>query len=555
MEETKMSNFIQDIIDEDLKNGVVTKIHTRFPPEPNGYLHIGHAKAICVDFMLAEQNGGLCNLRFDDTNPSKEDTEYVDSIQEDIKWLGFDWGDRLYYASDYFDRFYEAAVKLIKDGKAYVDNLNAEQMREYRGTLTTPGKESPNRNRPVEENLDLFARMKKGEFAEGEYVLRAKIDMASPNMNMRDPVIYRIIHTGHYRAGEDWCIYPMYDFAHPLEDAFENITHSCCSLEFEDHRPLYDWVVENVGFENPPHQYEFARLNITYTVMSKRKLRELVDLGIVNGWDDPRMPTLSGLRRRGYTPSSIREFCKLVGVAKANSIVDYAVLEHCIRDELNKSGMRAMAIVDPLKITIENYPDGQVEYCEVTNNPECPEMGTRKVPFTKELYIERSDFEEVPPPKYFRLTPEREVRLMGAYFIKCKEIIKNDDGSIKELICIYDPATQGGNAPDGRKVKGTIHWVSATECVDAQINLYDQLFKAIDPDDYPEGEDYKYNLNENSIIVKQGKIEKNLADVKPGDRFQFVRNGYFVADKDSTPDKIVFNRITTLKDTWAKLNN
>lgn len=555
MEESKMSNFIQDVIDEDLASGRVKKVHTRFPPEPNGCLHIGHAKAICIDFMLAGQNNGLCNLRFDDTNPTKEDTEFVDSIQRDIKWLGFDWGDRLYYASDYFEQIYEYAVDLIKKGKAFVDDLTADEMREYRGTLTMPGKESPYRNRSVEENLELFAQMREGKFADGEKVLRAKIDMASPNQNMRDPVLYRILRKEHYRTGDKWCIYPMYDFAHPLEDAIEGITHSCCSLEFEDHRPLYDWVIENVGFENPPHQYEFARLNLTYTVMSKRKLSELVEKNYVSGWDDPRLPTLAGLRRRGYTSSSVKEFIKAVGVAKSNSVVDFALLEHCIRDEMNESAKRVMAVLEPVKVIIENYPEGQIEYREVSNNPQNPEMGTRKVAFSRELYIERSDFMEEPPAKYFRLSPGKEVRLMGAYFIKCNEVIKDKNGEIIELRCTYDPETGDGKAPDGRKVKGTIHWVRVDDAIDAKVHLYDQLFDVEDPDDYPEDEDYKVNLSENSITVLKGcKIEKSIVDAKPEDRFQFVRMGYFCFDENSKPEAMVFNRTVTLKDTWAKIN-
>jgi len=429
-ESARISNFIQDIIEDDLKSGKVQKIHTRFPPEPNGYLHIGHAKAICINFGMAEKYNGLCNLRFDDTNPSKEDTEYVESIIEDVRWLGFDWGDRLYYASDYYHQFYQYAVKLIEKGLAYVDDLSADEIREYRGTLTQPGKESPYRNRSVAENLDLFERMKNGEFENGEKVLRAKIDMASPNMNMRDPVLYRILKTPHHRTGNEWCIYPMYDYAHPLEDAIENITHSLCSLEFEDHRPLYDWVIENVGFENPPHQYEFDRLNLTYTMMSKRKLLELVQKGYVDGWDDPRMPTLSGLRRRGYTPSSIRRFCEMIGVAKTYSVVDYGILEHCIREELNKNAQRVMAVLNPLKVIIDNYPEGMTEEMDVENNPEVPESGTRKVPFSRELYIERDDFNENPPSKYFRLKPGGEVRLKNAYFIRCESVIKNDNGDI-----------------------------------------------------------------------------------------------------------------------------
>lgn len=550
-EPVKSSNFIQEIIEQDLRSGKVKKIHTRFPPEPNGYLHIGHAKAICIDFGMAEKYNGLCNLRFDDTNPSKEDTEYVDSIIEDVKWLGFDWDDRLFYASDYYQKFFDYALVLIKKGLAYVDDLSADEIREYRGTLTQPGKESPFRNRSVEENLDLFLRMKNGEFNDGEKVLRAKIDMASPNMNMRDPVIYRILKTSHHRTGDDWCIYPMYDFAHPLEDAIENITHSLCSLEFEDHRPLYDWFLEMLDIENPPHQFEFARLNLTYTVMSKRKLLKLVNDKIVDGWDDPRMPTLSGLRRRGYTPEAIRKFCDIIGVAKTYSVVDYGLLEYCIREDLNKKAQRVMAILNPLKVIIDNYPDDMIEEMDVENNPEIPDGGTRKVPFSKEIYIERDDFCEDPPKKYFRLKPDGEVRLKNAYFIKCERVVKNEDGEIVELHCTYDPESRGGNSPDGRKVKGTIQWVSAPHAIDAEVRLYDQLFTKENPE---EGELYE-NLNPDSLkILTNCKLEPSLKDAKPGSSFQFIRTGYFCVDsKESKDGRLVFNRTVSLKDTWAKI--
>jgi glutaminyl-tRNA synthetase len=556
MDETsKVSNFIQDIIEEDLRTGKVNKVHTRFPPEPNGYLHIGHAKAICIDFGMAEKYNGLCNLRFDDTNPTKEDIEYVDSIIEDIKWLGFDWEDRLYYASDYYDQFYDYAVTLVKKGLAYVDDLTAEEIREYRGTLTEPGKDSPYRNRSIEENLDLFERMKNGEFDNGERVLRAKIDMASPNMNMRDPVIYRILKAPHHRTGDKWCIYPMYDFAHPLEDAIENITHSLCSLEFEDHRPLYDWFLEKLEIENPPRQFEFARLNLTYTMMSKRKLRNLVENNIVDSWDDPRMPTLSGLRRRGFTPASIRNFCDLIGVSKTYSVVDYAFLEHCIREDLNKKALRVMAILDPLKVIIDNYPEDLTEEMDVENNPEAPETGTRKVPFSRELYIERDDFQENPPKKYFRLKPGAEVRLKNAYIVKCESFVKDDDGNIIEVHCTYDPESRGGSAPDGRKVRGTIQWVSARHAEDAEVRLYDHLFTKENPDDVSEDGDYMENINPDSLIVlKNCKLEPSLKGAKPGEAFQFIRTGYFCVDsKEYKRGNLVFNRTVSLKDTWAKI--
>jgi glutaminyl-tRNA synthetase len=555
--DNKVSNFIQDIIEQDLESGKVKKIHTRFPPEPNGYLHIGHAKAICINFGMAEKYNGLCNLRFDDTNPSKEDIEYVESIMEDVKWLGFDWEDRLYFASDYYRQFYEYAIVLIKKGLAYVDDLSADEIREYRGTLTDPGKESPWRNRTVEENLDLFERMKNGEFENGEKVLRAKIDMSSPNMNMRDPVIYRILKTSHHRTGNEWCIYPMYDYAHPLEDAIENITHSLCSLEFEDHRPLYDWFLEKLDIENPPHQYEFARLNLSYTVMSKRKLLQLVQKEIVDGWDDPRMPTLSGFRRRGYTPESIRRFCEIIGVAKTYSVIDYGLLEHCIREDLNKCAQRVMAVLNPLKVVIDNYPENETEEMDVENNPENPDSGTRKVPFSRVVYIERDDFEENPPKKYFRLKPGGEVRLKNAYIIKCNSLVKDENGQVIEVHCTYDPLSRGGSAPDGRKVRGTIQWVSAQHAVDAEVRLYSHLFLKEDPEDVPEGEDWTSNINPESLVVLSGcKVEPSLADAKPGDKFQFMRIGYFCADsKYSAKEKPVFNRTVSLKDSWAKIMN
>ena len=545
------SNFIHDFITEDIESGRFGKdsIKTRFPPEPNGYLHIGHAKAICIDFITAEKFNGRCNLRYDDTNPIKESVEYAESMQEDISWLGFKW-DGLYYASDYFDTIYDCAVKLIKKGLAYVCDLSAEETRHYRGTLTEPGKDSPYRNRSVEENLKLLERMKSGEFAEGTCVLRAKIDMASPNINMRDPVLYRIMKVNHYRIGDKWNIYPMYDYAHPIEDIIESISHSLCSLEYEDHRPLYDWVVNNVDLGNKPRQIEFARLNLSYTIMSKRNLLQLVNDGVVSGWDDPRMPTLSGLRRRGYTPLSIRTFCDKIGVAKTNSIVDHALLEHCIREDLNANAPRFMAVLRPLKIIIDNYPEDRVEWFEAENNPENPETGSRSIPFSRELYIEQEDFMENPPGKFFRLAPGKEVRLKNAYFIKCESIVKDEAGSIIELHCTYDPETRGGNAPDGRKVKGTLHWVSAAQAIDAEIRMYDELFSVPNPS---EADDFRTTINQNSLeVLKDCKLEPNLAGVKPGDRFQFLRMGYFCADKDSSKGKLVFNRTVSLKDTWAK---
>ena len=539
-------NFIHNYIQEDLK-GELNKINTRFPPEPNGYLHIGHAKSICLNFGLAKLYGGKCNLRFDDTNPTKEDVEYVESIQEDVKWLGFDWEDRLYYASSYFDKYYEVAVKLIKEGKAFVCELTAEEMREYRGTLSTPGKESPYRNRSVEENLDLFERMKAGEFPDGSKTLRAKIDMASPNINMRDPVIYRISHSTHHTTGDKWCIYPMYDFAHPLEDAIEGITHSICTMEFEDHRPLYDWVVREAGYTvNPPRQIEFARLGMTNTVMSKRKLRALVENGLVDGWDDPRMPTISGLRRRGYTPESIRDFCERIGVSKANSMVDSGLLDYCIRDDLKAKAKVVMAVLDPLKLVITNYPEGQAEMIEVENNPENPELGTREVPFTREVYIEREDFMEEPVKKFFRLAPGKEVRLKGAYFVTCTDFVKDENGVVTEVHCTYDPETRGGNAPDGRKVKGTLHWVSATENVPATARLYDHMML-----DNPEDPNGEMIMNPTSLEVKECFVEPSVKDAQKGERFQFMRNGYYIVDtKDTTEEHLVFNRIVPLKSSF-----
>lgn len=545
-----MSNFIHDIIDEDLAEGRVEKIHTRFPPEPNGYLHIGSAKAIWINAGTAQKYGGLFNLRFDDTNPVREDDEYVKSIEEDLRWLGAEPTGGIYYGSDYFDKCYEFAIKLIKEGKAYVDDLSADEMREYRGTLTEPGKESPYRNRSVEENLDLFERMKNGEFPDGSHTLRAKIDMASPNMNLRDPAIYRIVHAHHHRQGDKWCIYPLYDYAHPIQDALEGITHSLCSIEFENHRPLYDWVINNVGFEHKPHQYEFARLNVTHTVMSKRYLRELVETKKVDGWDDPRMPTISGLRRRGYTPSAINEFVKKAGVAKAYSIVDIGLLEHCIRDELNTNAQRRVAVLRPIKVVITNYPEDKEEYFELPNIPKNDEAGVRKVPFTRELYIDADDFAEVPPLKFFRMKPDGEVRLMGAYIVKCNEVIKDSEGNVVELHCTADLETGNGNPVDGRKIKGTIHWVSAKYAIDATVRLYDYLFTLENVNDVPEGTNYLDYLNPNSLTELTGcKLEPALADAKVGDKFQFVRTGYFCKD---SKDEGVFNQIVGLKDSWAK---
>ena len=550
MDTENVSNFIHDIIDRDLAEGRVTKVHTRFPPEPNGYLHIGSAKAIWINSGTAQKYNGLFNLRFDDTNPVREDDEYVKSIEEDLRWLGAEPTGGIYYGSDYFDKCYEYAVKLIKDGKAYVDDLTADEMREYRGTLTEPGKESPWRNRSVEENLDLFERMKNGEFPDGSHTLRAKIDMASPNMNMRDPAIYRIVHAHHHRQGDKWCIYPLYDFAHPIQDALESITHSLCSIEFENHRPLYDWVVDNIGFEHKPHQYEFGRLNVTHTVMSKRYLRELVETKKVDGWDDPRMPTICGLRRRGYTPSAINEFVKKAGVAKAYSIVDIGLLEHCIRDELNTAAQRRVAVLHPVKVVITNYPEDKEEYFELPNIPKNEEAGVRKVPFTRELYIDADDFAEVPPPKFFRMKPDGEVRLMGAYIVKCNEVVKDEQGNVVELRCTADLETGNGNPVDGRKVKGTIHWVSAKYAIDATVRLYDYLFTLENVNDVPEGTNYLDYLNPNSLTELTGcKLEPSLAEAKTGDKFQFVRTGYFCKD---SKDEGVFNQIVGLKDSWAK---
>jgi glutaminyl-tRNA synthetase len=545
------SDFIRDIVADDLRSGKHRRVVTRFPPEPNGYLHIGHAKSICLNFGIAQEFGGICHLRFDDTNPLKEDVEYVDSIQEDIRWLGFDWGDKLFFASDYFERLYEFAELLIRDGKAYVDSLSAEEMRAYRGTLTEPGRPSPYRDRPADESLDLFRRMRAGEFADGAHVLRARIDMASPNLNMRDPVLYRIRRASHHRTGDAWCIYPMYDFAHPLSDAIEGITHSICTLEFEDHRPLYDWLIEHCRTEAVPHQYEFARLNLNYTVMSKRRLLQLVTDGRVAGWDDPRMPTLSGLRRRGVPPEAIRAFSASVGVAKRNSTVDVGMLEHAIRDDLNRRAPRVMAVLRPLKVVIENWPAGRVDELDAVNNPEDASMGTRRVPFAGELWIEQDDFREVPPPKYFRLSPGREVRLRWGYFVTCTGVVKDDRGNVVEVRCTYDPETRGGSAPDGRKVKATIHWVSAAHAVDAEVRLYDRLFAAEEPG----GDEWLAQLNPTSLEVLRGcKLEASLADAAPGSRWQFERVGYFCVDPvDSRPGAPVWNRTVTLKDTWAKI--
>lgn len=540
-------NFIHSYIQEDL-GAELNKIHTRFPPEPNGYLHIGHAKSICLNFGLAKLYGGKCNLRFDDTNPTKEDVEYVESIEENVKWLGFDWEDRLYFASSYFEQFYEIAVALIKKGKAYVCDLTPEQMREYRGTLSTPGKESPYRSRSAEENLELFEKMRNGEFPDGSRTLRAKIDMASPNINMRDPVIYRIAHSKHHRTGDKWCIYPMYDFAHPLEDAIEGITHSICTMEFEDHRPLYDWVVTEAGFTvNPPRQIEFARLNLTNTVMSKRKLRALVEEKLVDGWDDPRMPTISGLRRRGYTPESIRDFCEKIGVSKANSCVDSTLLDHCLREDLKAKAKVVMAVLDPVKVVITNYPEGQIEFLEIENNTENPELGTRKVPFGREIYIEREDFMEEPVKKFFRLAPGKEVRLKGAYFVTCTDFVKDENGEITEIHCTYDPETKSGSGFEGRKVKGTLHWVCADGCIDAEARLYDYMM--LDNPDDPNGE---MMMNPESIIIRKGcKIEPSVKDALKGERFQFMRNGYFCVDtRDSSKEMLVFNRIVPLKSSF-----
>ena len=548
------SNFIKDIIAGDVKNGKYgSRVHTRFPPEPNGYLHIGHAKSICLNFGIAADFKGLCNLRMDDTNPTKEEVEYVESIKQDVRWLGFDWEDRMYYASDYFERFYECAVELIKRGRAYVCDLGPDEVRKYRGTLTERGKESPYRNRSVEENLDLFVRMRKGEFPDGSHTLRAKIDMSSGNINMRDPVIYRILHAVHHMTGDKWCIYPMYDYAHCISDSIEGITHSLCTLEFEDHRPLYDWFLDELGIFHP-QQIEFARLNLTYTVMSKRKFIQLVEGGYVRGWDDPRMPTISGLRRRGYTPESIRNFCNRIGVAKAASTVDMTLLEYCIREDLNRRAPRMMAVLRPLKVIITNYPEGGGEEIQAINNPEDPSAGTRKVPFTRELYIEQDDFMENPPKKFFRLAPGREVRLRYAYFITCVDVVKDGSGNIIELHCAYDPATRGGDAPDGRKVKSTLHWVSAEHSREAEVRLYEYLFVQANPEEDTEDKDFISKLNPHSLDVLQGcRVEPALSGATTGNTYQFERLGYFCVDPDSSADKLVFNRTVTLKDTWVKV--
>ena len=551
METTKPNDFIRDIIDEDLKTGKRDHVATRFPPEPNGYLHIGHAKSICLNFGIAKQYNGTCNLRFDDTNPCKEDTEYVDSIMNDVKWLGFQW-DGMYYASNYFQKLYEYAVELIKMGKAYVCELTPDQIREYRGTLTEPGKNSPYRDRSVEENLALFEKMKNGELEDGSAVLRAKIDMASPNINMRDPAIYRIRHATHHKTGDDWCIYPMYDFAHCLSDSIEGITHSICTLEFEIHRPLYNWYLETLGIKNPPQQIEFARLNITGTVMSKRKLLQLVTEHHVNGWDDPRMPTIAGMRRRGFTPEAIRNFCEQIGVAKADSTVDMSFLEHCVREDLNKKAKRIMVVVNPVKLIIDNYPEGQTEEVEAINNPENMDEGKRKVIFSKELYIDRDDFMEEPVKGFYRMAPDREVRLKAGYYVKCTGVVKDENGEIKEIHCTYDPETKGGTSADGRKVKGTLHWVSATNCVDTEVRIYENLFNCQNPS---AAENFLDTVNHDSLkIVKGSKAELCVNDLKVGDVVQFERTGYFCLDKDSTEGHPVFNRTIALKDTWAKQN-
>ena len=547
------SNFVRDIILEDLKtNKHNGRVQTRFPPEPNGHLHIGHAKAICIDFGLADEFGGHTNLRFDDTNPEKEETEYVESIKADVNWLGFKW-DGLFYASDYFDQLYEWALKLIKDGKAYVDDLTAEEIRMYRGTLTEPGKDSPYRNRPVEENLNLFERMRAGEFPDGLRVLRAKIDMTSPNLNLRDPVMYRILHAEHHRTGNKWCIYPLYDYAHGQSDSIERVTHSLCTLEFEDHRPLYNWFIQQLGIF-PSRQIEFDRLNLTYTLLSKRKLLQLVQEGRVCGWDDPRMPTLGGIRRRGYTPEAVRNFCGAIGVSKTNGSIELAMLEHFVREDLNKRAPRVMVVLRPLKIVIDNYPQNQIEEMDAVNNPEDASAGTRKVPFSRVLYIEQDDFREEPPKGYFRLSPGREVRLRYGYFITCKSVVKNDKGEVVEVHSTYDPATRGGNAPDGRKVKSTIHWVSAAKAIDAEVRIYENLFTKENPNEVEEGQDFAANLNPNSLeVIADAKVEPSLAGAAAGSRYQFERLGYFCVDPDAEAGKLVFNRTVALKDTWAKV--
>ncbi len=550
------NHFIKEIIDEHNRSGRFDgRVHTRFPPEPNGHLHIGHAKAFLLNFTIAEEYGGLCNLRFDDTNPETEDIEHVEAMIKDLRWLGLDWGDRMFHASDYFERLYDYAVQLIKLGKAYVDDQSEEEIRATRGTVKIPGTSSPNRDRGVDENLDLFARMRAGEFEDGTHVLRAKIDMAAGNMKLRDPLIYRIRHAKHFRTGDEWCIYPFYDWAHGLEDSIEGITHSLCSLEFENHRPLYDWYLDALGVFHP-QQIEFARMNLTYTVLSKRKLGQLVSEGLVGGWDDPRMPTIGGLRRRGFTPESIRDLISRIGMSKADNTVDFQLLQHCLRDDLNKRAPRVMAVIDPLKIVIDNYPEGETEMMTAVNNPEDESMGTRELPFGREIYIERDDFREEPPKKFFRLAPGKEVRLMNAYFITCNEAVKDPEtGEITELRCTYDPKTRGGSSPDGRKVKGTLHWLSAAHAIDAELRLYDHLFQEPFPeDDLPEGGSFTDNINPDSLKVQRGKLEPNLAEAQPGDRFQFIRQGYFCVDsKDSQPGALVFNRTVPLRDSWAKI--
>ena len=546
------TDFIRAIVAEDIRNSKHGgRVETRFPPEPNGYLHIGHAKAICIDFGIANENGGVCHLRMDDTNPTKEDIEYVNSIMEDVRWLGWEWGKYMFYASDYFEQLYDYAVELIRRDKAYVCDLTQDEVKSHRGTLTEAGRESPGRNRSIEENLDLFARMRAGEFEDGSKTLRAKIDMASNNIHMRDPAIYRIRRFHHYRTGDKWCIYPMYDFAHCLSDSIEDITHSICTLEFEIHRPLYDWFLDALEVEKHPQQIEFARLNLSYTIMSKRKLLELVQNKLVNGWDDPRMPTICGLRRRGYTPEAIRAFCDVIGVTKYNSLTDIALLEHCLRDDLNRKAMRVLAVIDPLKIVIENFPEGVVDELDAANNPENPDSGTRKVPFSREIYIDRSDFMENPPKKFFRLAPGQEVRLRYGYFIKCDSVIKDAAGNIAELRCTYDPSTRGGNAPDGRKVKGTIHWVSVPHALEAEARIYDRLFTVENPGGVED--DYLNYMNPDSLKTEKCFIEPAVADAKPGDKYQFERQGYFCVDLDSKPGKLVFNRTVPLKDSWAKI--
>jgi len=549
------TDFIRQAITEDTQSDrFAGRVHTRFPPEPNGYLHIGHATSICLNFGIAKDFDGLCNLRYDDTNPAKEEEEYVESQRKDIHWLGFDWGDREFYASDYFDQIYEYAQKLIREGKAYVDSLSQDEMREHRGTLTKPGTDSPHRNRSAEENLDMLERMKQGEFEEGEAVLRAKIDMASPNLNLRDPVLYRIIKTSHIRTGDKWCIYPMYDFAHGQSDSLEGITHSLCTMEYEDHRPLYDWFLDELGLYHP-RQIEFARINLSHTMLSKRMLLQLVNEGHVSGWTDPRMPTLAGMRRRGYPPEAIRDFCDTIGVTKNNAITGIAVLQHCVRDRLNRTSQRVMGVLNPLKVVIENMQEGEVDWLDAINNPEDPEAGSRKVPFSRELYIEQDDFMEDPPRKFFRLGPSREVRLRYGYFIKCESVVKDDAGNITELRCTYDPETRGGSAPDGRKVKATLHWVSASHAINAEVRLYDHLFTEWDPTDAPKGLDWKDSMNPEALVTtSEAKLEPSLADAVPGTKYQFERLGYFVVDsEDSTPEHLVFNRTVTLRDTWARV--